>query len=418
MNANRISRILVTLCLLVILVISTGCNGTPTVVSTATPVPPNHVTQGATNTEAGSVTRILPRVWAGQTTPLPELTNNLSATLPANSIIYTNQGGIAKLLLGVCSPIYLYNNGSLQKGSCQPNSQGSGNWMCNGAISINCSSKLSIYTPSAAIELSGTWLTVIYLPDTQLTIVQVFRGAVSVIPAQVVANAGETTNFNLPATTVNEGFFWFTTPGNVSLPIGNFSGRSEIPFEQWPQFKGGILNFDPQDGAKLDNWMSQINLRAIIDDGQTLPNFFLQDTVLNGVGPLIEIPEVQDAILSAVDWSQFTPQTFPERTSRLAAVFPGSNISFQTSWTYNFNFALTTIKALNLSDSQRTLTIVIPTYNDNFVNFNDHIVSSFREIGLQVTVVPVNPAELNIMLGGLLKEGASVLWISENWIQP
>ncbi len=404
MKTNIKRNLFLTVSLLLILALYSSCSQ-PT------------VTPGGTNIEAGSIWRVNARVWAGQQTPLPELVDDLEATLPANSWITTNEGGVAKMKLGSCEFVYLYNDGTLNKSGCQTGSLDSGNWLCNGAIDISCESKLEIFTPSAAIEVAGTWLSVIYLPDSQLTIVQVFQGRVNVRPALAMAKVGTTTTFSQTPIEVIQDNFLFTTPGNISRNIDTFNGRTLIPFDQYLQFKADVVKFDLNGGSKLDNWMAQIYLRAV-NDNQTFPGIFLPNTVLNGAGPLLSIPQVQDAVLSAVDWSQFNKQAFPGSTNPLAAVFPGRSLSYQTSWRFDLNAAQSTIKKLGLNDAQRTLTIVAPEYNYNFLVLNDQAASMLKELGLIVKVVTVKPIEMDKYLSQSLKEGSSLLWIRNNRLQP
>ena len=163
----------------------------------------------------------------------------------------------------------------------------------------SCGSQVIIQTPSAELVLEGTWLAVTYLPGRQLTtgaqwgsqkdkigllatvhssaglpgpwagsvqnlnvppspfwksqvtLIMVFEGRAKVWPVQ-----NSNTRMLGEAVGVEEGHFWFTTPGVKADPIAGLAAREPHPFDRlWPLLEG--LNLWP--------WTYRIGVRAEAD---------------------------------------------------------------------------------------------------------------------------------------------------------
>jgi archaellum component FlaF (FlaF/FlaG flagellin family) len=196
------------------------------------------------------------RIWSGQTlsNPLAEFTNGDYAELPPGSYVTTDANGEAWLRLSTCPAtlVYLYWESGLATSSCSK--AGRGNSVCvfggTAAFRNQCSNMI-LETPSAEIELLGTWVAISYLPERQLSLVQVLEGQAVVRPV----NDFDTISYGEP-TLVDEGFFWFSAPDFVSGPLQGLREREAHPLEQLTLLYGVF---------GLERWTFAIKSRAEAD---------------------------------------------------------------------------------------------------------------------------------------------------------
>ena len=389
------------------------CCCTPVTQPVAQPVTPTIPPIAKVSTPA-SVVRIVPRVWAGTyitPTPLPELTDNNSHNLATGDYVQTNHDGIARLTIGACTNVYLYNDSSLTKGSsCTQSTTGSGGWNCvAGGFSTECESAINIITPSAKVQTTSTWFVVLYLPETKLTIVQVIHGSVTVTPFLEIPASQDVPAPEGKSQSLGDSSFWFTAPGPDENPpeIGGLVGRQPIPLDNWSKFTEGMNSFDPAGVPQLDIWMAQIHLRSVID-GSVFPGQLQTGITLNGQGPLMAQTGIQDAIVSAADWNQWMKQFFPEKNLQLTSIFPDRVLDVLTS-TFDPYKARNIIENAKAANPDLSLFFV---YSPEFEKACRAIQSAFEEIGLTLKVEPVNTEGFNEVLYKHIKDGDSVFWIN------
>ncbi|MBM4429161.1 MAG: hypothetical protein FJ026_02285 [Chloroflexi bacterium] len=131
------------------------------------------------------VRRNLDGVWAGPagTSLPPKLTSSGWKSLPAGGWVRTDAAGEAELAFSGCQHIYVFDNGSLMTSTCHEKELGTS--LCSqagGTILVNCTGQVKFQTLAANIQLGGTWVAVLHLPEVQLTLVAVLEGSATVWP--------------------------------------------------------------------------------------------------------------------------------------------------------------------------------------------------------------------------------------------
>ncbi len=145
--------------------------------------------------------------------------------------IRTDTSGEGWVRIRDCMLIYIFQDSGLVKATCPKSSYTGGNVVCSlsgtSVFNNQCSDQIVIQTDSAELVLQGTWFSVTYQPERQLTLVLVLDGAVASRP---VVN---TETFLLAeAADVGSGYFWFTTPGIQADAVAGLSARAPHPLEQ------------------------------------------------------------------------------------------------------------------------------------------------------------------------------------------
>lgn len=263
--------------------------------STSQPKP----TQIAVITPDSQVRRLSPAVFAGSSLPLPELTNNLAVSLASGGMVTTNAQGEAEVVIQGCLKLFIFQNGSLQRSTCRRSDVISGLGVCStgGMTGVlnNCTSKIDIQTPSSSTQTTGTWFTVIYLPEDQLSIVQVYEGEVTV--SAVIDPAADQWTEGMP---LSAGNLWFTAPGPDAPVINGVWGRQPQPMESWQTLRPGLIDKYPD----LDQWMEAARIRAEVEN-LTFPVFLTPregEIATQWIGQIWADDRVQQAMLVGVDW--------------------------------------------------------------------------------------------------------------------
>lgn len=290
MKPKPLYRGAVVLMALVLLLILSVC-GNPT----SQPKP----TQIAVITPDSQVRRLSPAVFAGSSLPLPELKNNLAVSLASGGMVTTSSQGEAELVIQGCLKLYIFQNGSLQRSTCRRSDVISGLGICSTAgmtgVLNNCISKVDIQTPSSSTVTTGTWFTVIYLPEDQLSIVQVYEGEVTV--SAIIDPAADQWSEGMP---LSAGNLWFTAPGPDAPVINGVWGRQPQPMETWQTLRPALIDRYPD----LDLWMETAGTRAEAEH-LVFPTFLTpQEGEINTqwIGQVWADERVQQALLAGVDW--------------------------------------------------------------------------------------------------------------------
>lgn len=260
-------------------------------------------------TPDSQVRRLSPAVFAGSSQPLPELTGSSPVSLAAGGMVSTDNKGEAEVKIQGCLTLYVYQKGSLTRSTCRKSDVTSGLGVCStdgmtGVVN-QCLSKIDIQTPSASAQSSSTWYTVIYLPEEQLTIVQVMEGEVTVRPLidPAADEWPEGQGLGGPA-------LWFTAPGPDAPVINGLPGRQALPLEDWQILRPALIDRYPD----LDMWMAAARLTAEREN-LVFPEYLVAasgEIMTQFIGQLWADERLQRAMLIGIDWNRITRDAWPD----------------------------------------------------------------------------------------------------------
>ncbi len=204
------------------------------------------------------VRREASRVFAGSSSAsvLPELADSQFHTLEDGDRVTTDSVGEALLQIRDCLRIFLFQQSGLVKAACPKSDFAAGNALCSLAgtsvFNNQCAGQVVIQTNTAEINLNGTWLSVTYLPERELSLVMVLEGE-----AECRAVVDPDSRRMGSASTVPSDSFWFTTPGAGADTVAGFSARQVYPLEA----VGPML-----DTLDLWPWWERMEQRAGADE--------------------------------------------------------------------------------------------------------------------------------------------------------
>jgi len=294
MKARSLLRDAVLWAVLAVMGLMQGCGPQSTGVAVITP--------------DSQVRRLSAAVFAGTSQPLPELTGSNPLALPAGGMVSTDKQGEAEVKIQGCLTLYVYQKGSLTRSACRKSDAASGLGVCStdgmtGVIN-QCLNKIDIQTPSASAQSNSTWFTVTFLPEDQLTIVQVMEGEVAVRPL-IDPSADE-----WPEGLVLGGpALWFTAPGPDAPVINGLPGRQALPLEDWQILRPALIDRYPD----LDVWMDAAR-RTAERESQVFPEYLVPvsgELNTQFIGQLWADERIQRAMQIGVDWTQITRDAWP-----------------------------------------------------------------------------------------------------------
>ncbi|UCC65181.1 MAG: LysM peptidoglycan-binding domain-containing protein [Anaerolineae bacterium] len=201
------------------------------------------------------VRRELAEVWAGSGDMVPQLTDGVWRDLSAGDLVTTDNNGEGWVKMSDCMLIYVFQDSGLIKAACPRSDYSGGNVTCamagTSVYNNSCASQIIIQTLSAEVVLEGTWLSVTYIADQQLTVIMVFEGQAEVRPVQHfdARTLAETVE-------VVEGHFWFSAPGVEVDPVAGLAAREPHPFDRLPPLIEAL---------DLGPWLERIKKRAEVD---------------------------------------------------------------------------------------------------------------------------------------------------------
>lgn len=137
--------------------------------------------------------RVESNVLAGENDSLRPLTDDEWHDLLKQTQVNTDTNGEARLKLSGCMEVYLFQKSKMSSSPCSKSESAGTNANClHGGTAVynsDCATRVGQVisepvnqTPNADITSTGTWFSVTYLPDQQLTIVVVLKGSVQVRP--------------------------------------------------------------------------------------------------------------------------------------------------------------------------------------------------------------------------------------------
>jgi hypothetical protein len=184
-TTHRRSVLLVALILGVAASILTGC-------TTATPfVPPKEVAVVPTSTSATpefEVQRWDDKAWATIETSTPDtlvvLSDSIWHDLIGQGMVTTDTNGQAEIRGPGCGSLFIYQDSGLQRRDCE---RGGASSSCVTGAILNKDCDVVIDTLPATVSFLGTWVSVIYLPGSEVTLVIVGEGVAAVTPYKTVS---------------------------------------------------------------------------------------------------------------------------------------------------------------------------------------------------------------------------------------
>jgi hypothetical protein len=186
------------LCLVVFAILALGCRGCP-----PKPPPPNSNGNASPESSAkpstktpsdSTVRRVGANVMAGENAPLTLLTDDEPHDLTTGTKVNTDPQGEARLELAGCDTVYLFQLSKMSYAPCSKSDSISAGVSClEGGTAVynsECAGRIEqlIQTPTQNITPKGTWFSVTYFPDQQMTITLVMKGSVEVRPVISMEN--------------------------------------------------------------------------------------------------------------------------------------------------------------------------------------------------------------------------------------
>ena len=239
----------------------------------------------------------------------------------------------------VACRIYVYGSSDFGPHCCPESESGSTSCSCSGTQAFD-DCDFTTRTLTADISSSGTWYSVTYLWDAQITIVIVGEGQVEVTPVDILTFEGELPRLNLleplergaawDQFNVNERImgepqlvnvdqlgaaqFYYTAPLD-QLDFINLD-QGGIPARQWHSIVDLPLLVDqlkPLD-FHLEPWINNIWEKSQESDINLgpIPEIQNEYLVLSGIGSTWEDPVLREALLIGVDWNRIVEEFFDD----------------------------------------------------------------------------------------------------------
>jgi len=364
------------------LYVASGCDGT------------------STTTPSDRVRRLATAVWAGSPGNNPPLLANGSwKNLNTNDSVRTDQFGEAELELDGCNgSVWVFDNSTLSVWTCTKQAESNNELWCTeegtAAFNIDCAARFVVDTPSALVTIQGTAFTVTYLPENRLTLVTVFRGVVDVAPVLDM----DTLELGEPVP-VEEGFFLYTMPGELSPEVGGVPAREPHPLSELPK-----IVYD----LGIRGWMDGITRWG--DGQQILPPdwpFDPEQVTLDFDGGQLADRRVQEAVVSAIDQEAVVGRAFPNQEVQFTAVI-GNNPVEANTIPYNPDQAQALLDEAGF-DRGQVVTVVFPEEDDQVAMAAKLIAGDLSRIGIPVELTPVPGADLSAVMTKLASAGEPVI---------
>lgn len=317
----------------------------PTVTQTSAPTstvpaasPTAPPTQQVAQVQARSQVRGLrSSVFTGNAFPLRALNVNDLINLDPNGFVTTDLNGEAEVSIEDCLKIFVFELSGLTRSTCREADLASGLAVCSTAgittVINNCLAQVTIQTPSSTVVTDGTMFSVIYLPEDQISLVQVYEGQVAVNPV-VEMGSGQMGG----ASTLGEDSIWWTAPGEQVPALNGIEARTAQPMEVWEAMRPELIVRYPY----LDTWMNSTS-GVIEGAGEDFQDYLEKESRvvrMYGVGPAFDDQTEFDMLSQGVWWSQVKHNLWPDEDIRLtvttgwgemedARIFPFDQIAAQ-----------------------------------------------------------------------------------------
>lgn len=282
-------------------------------VPAASPTPPP--TQQVAQVQVRSQVRSLrSSVFTGNAFPLRALNVNDLINLDPNGFVTTDLNGEAEVNIEDCLKIFVFELSGLTRSTCRQADLESGLAVCSTAgittVINNCLSQVTIQTPSSTVVTNGTMFSVIYLPEDQISLVQVYEGQVQANPVTDM-NSGEMGD----GSRLGEDTIWWSRPGDEVPSLNGIEARTSQPMEVWEAMRPELIVQYPY----LDTWMN--SARVVIEgEGEEFQDYLekpFRTVNMAGVGPAFDDQTEFDMLSQGVWWSQVKHNLWPDEDVRL-----------------------------------------------------------------------------------------------------
>jgi hypothetical protein len=264
----------------------------------------------------------------GQLSPLVQMELNQQDRLVDGGYVWTGYDGEARLTWSDCITVYTFYQTSIvaSEGTvvadCVQEDWGDD---CIASTTINendCT--VNVVTLPADVTLSGTWVTIMYMKEYQLTLVIAHEGTATVTPRMKEADSTPDATQKFAVTGGN---FAYTVPEEYRdkvaevLDITKYPPRGVFPVSEIAPLARALV---------LVPRLQAVNERLI---EFSVPNQIPQDVlniqeiVVYGGGPDLDKTSVQEAVQLGVDWNRLGLETIPDRDVLFHARF-GSAVGF------------------------------------------------------------------------------------------
>ncbi len=359
-------------------------SATPTTrpTASATSIPPSPTAPPTTVARVevpSQVRRLNAAVFTGARQPLPALDQDGFITLDANALITTDLNGEAEVVLNNCLRIFVFQLSSLTRSTCRRADQQSGLAACStGGIATvinNCTSKVKIESPSASVTTDGTMFSLIYLPEDQISLLQVYEGEVDV-QGVTDMSSGQMSG----GSTVEQDNLWFSAPGSQWDNINGIPAREAQEMSVWEAIRPELIVRYPY----LDTWMDSTGevIRAQNLDFQSYldkPNGTVQ---MGAVGPAFDEPNENVMLTQGVWWSDVEHSVWPDQNVRLTLTTPLETVEDARILEYNQEAAQGLVTSTSFQDFDYVIWIALdgndPYSSLEYVKLSDY----FQQLGL------------------------------------
>ncbi|GAP13720.1 hypothetical protein LARV_01475 [Longilinea arvoryzae] len=352
-----------------------------------TPLAP---TQVAVITPDSQVRRLNPAVFAGQGQPLPEVASDSAIALEPGGLVTTDAQGEAEVLIQGCLKLFIFQEVTLQRSTCRRSDTESGLAVCSvgGMTGVlnQCANQVDIQTPGSSTQTKGTWFAVIYLPADQLSIVQVYEGAVDV-SAAIDPSAGQWTS----GSRLEAGNLWFTAPGADAPVINGIQGRQAQPMEVWQALRPELIDKYPN----LDKWMRAARQRAGQED-LAFPDFLAPpagEVHSQFIGQVWRDERIQKAMLVGVDWKGIVRNSWFDYDITPSLQILGYTIPDARIYPYNRDDALSLLSEANYWQNAVTISIVAHETDPAGGQFANSLQSALFDLDINSEVLQVSDAQ-------------------------
>ncbi len=376
---------------------------TPVLTSTTTTtfqIPPTVETPIAEITPDSQVRRLIPSVFAGNSQPLSELTNNTALALDPGGLVTTDAQGEAEIFIQGCLKLFIFQDATLERSTCRESDAASGLGVCatGGMTGVlnQCLSKIDIQTPGSNTNTTGTWFAVIYLPEDRLSIIQVYEGSV-----EVRAIVNTTSEQSTRTQTLEAGNLWFTAPGTETPVIDGISGREPQPMEVWGALRPALIEKYPN----LDVWMESASQKAS-QENLAFPNFLAVpsgEVNIQLLGPGWQNERVYQAILSGVDWQSMVRYLWFDLNMTPRIRFENEITPDARDVPTDIQRANTLLSTTTFRNNYNFIRIAIVEGNTFAEEFAYELQGSLSNLDLQAEIQYLPPEALD----GYLKEAAA-----------
>ncbi len=352
-----------------------------------TPLPP---TQVAVITPDSQLRRLNPAVFAGNRQPLPEVAVDSAISLEPGGLVTTDAQGEAEVLIQGCLKLFIFQEVTLQRSTCRRGDSESGLAVCSAGgmtgVLNQCASQVDIQTPASSTQTKGTWFAVVYLPEDQLSIVQVYEGAVDV-SAVIDPTAGQWT----PGSRLEAGNLWFTAPGADAPVINGIQGRQAQPMEVWQALRPELIDKYPN----LDKWMRAARQRAGQED-LAFPDFLAPpagEVHSQFIGQVWSDERIQKAMTVGIDWKGIVRNSWFEYDITPSLQILGYAIPDARIYSYNRDDALNLLSEANYWQNAATITIVAHETDQAGSQFANSLQSALFDLDINSEVLLVSDAQ-------------------------